>query len=554
MSITSFLQIMAGVGVLIYGIIIMGDSLQAIAGDRLRRLIGSLTGTPIKGLLVGAVVTGILQSSSATTVMVVSFVDVGFMNLVQAIGVILGANIGTTVTGQLIAFKITNVAYVSACVGAAACILGQKKRHKQIGMGLVGFGLLFIGMDMMSEPLSYLKTHPEIMTVFGDHILLAFLSGLVITLIVQSSSATVGLTMAVAYQGVVPLSTAIAIILGDNIGTTITAVLASLGCNRSAKQAATAHVLIKVIGTIIIFPIIPFYAKLVEMTSGDIVRQIANAHSMFSFFVAVIFLPFITPYAKFIKKILPDDVEQETLGTQFLNPVLIGASQAAAVDAVYKEMIHMATVAMKMIETCRVMFETKNDKMVDEIERMERNVNEMTHDTVRYSTDVAQTGLPSDLSVILSGCIGAAGDIERIGDHATNLSEMYQFLRDHRLDFSEKAQHQCNEMFELVISALAKSIQSLEEEDPNLAQQVLDLENKIDNMEKTLRAQHIGRLNAGDCVPGAGVIFIDILSNLERVGDHAHNLAMVVFDIVRVNKRGTAACRQSDGLVDVNNF
>lgn len=541
MSTTSFLQILAGIGVLIYGIIIMGDSLQAIAGDRMRKLIGSLTGTPLKGLLVGTVVTSILQSSSATTVMVVSFVDVGFMTLVQAIGVILGANIGTTVTGQLIALKITNVAYISAGVGAGLCILGQKKRHKQVGMGLVGFGLLFIGMEMMSQPLSFLKSRPEIMTVFGDHIFLAFLSGLAVTLVVQSSSATVGLTMAIASQGVVPLETAIAIILGDNIGTTITAVLASLGCNRSAKQAAFAHVMMKVVGTMIIFPAIPLYAKLVEMTSGDIVRQVANAHSLFSLFIALFFLPFVAPYAKFIKKVIPDDGAQEELGVQFLNPALIGASQAAAVAAVHKEIIHMATVAIKMIETCRLMFEKKNDKLIDEVDRMERNINEMTHDTVRYATDVAQTGLPSDLSTILSGCIGAAGDIERIGDHATNLSEMYQFLQDHKLVFSEKAQNECNEMFELVLVTLAKAVKSLEDEDPKLAQEVLDLEERIDYMEKTLRAQHIARLNAGGCVPGAGVIFIDILSNLERVGDHAHNLVMVVFDFERASKRRHSA-------------
>lgn len=541
MSITSFLQILAGIGVLIYGIIIMGDSLQAIAGDRLRKLIGSLTGTPIKGLIVGAVVTAILQSSSATTVMVVSFVDVGFMTLVQAIGVILGANIGTTVTAQLIAFKITNVAYLCAGVGAAMCILGKKKRNKQIGVGLIGFGLLFIGMEMMSDPMSYLKSRPEIMTVFGDHIFLAFLSGLFVTLIVQSSSATVGLTMAIVSQGVIPLQTAIAIILGDNIGTTITAVLASLGCNRPAKQAAAAHVLIKIIGTMFIFPIIPLYAKLIELTSNDIIRQVANAHSIFSFIVALMFLPFVKPYAKLVKKIIPDDGEQETLGTQFLNPVLIGASPAAAVDAVRMETIHMSVAALKMIETCRVMFATKNDKLIDEIDRMERNVNEMTHDTVRYATDVAQTGLPSDLSIILGACIGAAGDVERIGDHATNLSEMYQFMRNHGLAFSEKAQEECDEMFELVILTLTKAIQSLEEENPGLAQEVIDLEERIDYLEKTLRAQHIARLNAGGCVPGAGVVFIDILSNLERVGDHAHNLVMMVFDIERVNKRGAVA-------------
>ena len=214
MSFTSLLQIFAGVGILIYGIIIMGESLQIIAGDRLRKLIGSLTGTPLKGMLLGTAVTSILQSSSATTVMVVSFVDVGFTTLVQAIGVILGANIGTTVTAQLMAFKITDLAYVCAMVGAGLCVLCQTKKHKQIGVGLVGFGLLFIGMEMMQQPLAFLKQRPEVVTIVGEHLVLAFLAGLVLTLIGQSSSATVGLTMAIAAQGVVPLQTAIAIILG----------------------------------------------------------------------------------------------------------------------------------------------------------------------------------------------------------------------------------------------------------------------------------------------------------------------------------------------------
>ena len=232
MSVSSLLQIFAGVGVLVYGIIIMGEALQAIAGDRLRKLIASLTGTPIKGLLIGTLVTSILQSSSATTVMVVSFVDAGFMTLIQAIGVILGANIGTTVTAQLIAFKVTDVAYLCAVIGAAICILCKKKRNKQIGVGLVGFGLLFIGMEMMQAPMVFIKTRPDLVTIFGDHLFLAFLAGLIITLLVQSSSATVGLTMAVAAQGVIPLETAIAVIFGDNIGTTSTAVIASLGANR----------------------------------------------------------------------------------------------------------------------------------------------------------------------------------------------------------------------------------------------------------------------------------------------------------------------------------
>jgi len=537
MSLTSLLQILAGVGILIYGIIVMGDSLQIIAGDRLRKLIGSLTGTPVKGLLVGTAVTGILQSSSATTVMVVSFVDVGLMTLNQAIGVILGANMGTTVTAQLIAFKITDLAYMCAVFGAGICILCKKRRNKQIGVGLVGFGLLFIGMEMMQGPMAFLKTRPDIMTVFGDHVFLAFLSGLAVTLIIQSSSATVGLTMAIAAQGVIPLNTAIAIILGDNIGTTITAVLASLGANRSAKQAACAHVMIKILGTAIVMPILPFYTSLIAMTSSDISRQVANAHTIFSVIIALIFLPFVSQYAKFIRKIIPDDKNQEVVGAMFLNSGLISASSAAAVDAVRKEMIRLGVMALRMIENCRSILIDDNEKLVMEVDRSERNVNELTHEIVRYATEVGQSGLPPDLSLLLNSCVSGVGDIERIGDHATNLIEMYQFLKDHKLKFSAKAREECQEMFDLVISAVARSIQAIEEEDPKLAQEVVDLEDRIDYMEKTLRAQHIARLNAGSCNPGAGVVFIDILSNLERVGDHAHNLAMVVFDIERMHKR-----------------
>lgn len=538
MSITLLLQIFAGVGILIYGIIIMGESLQIIAGDSLRKLIGSLTGTPLKGLLLGTAVTSILQSSSATTLMVVSFVDVGFMTLTQAIGVILGANIGTTVTAQLIAFKIIDLAYVSAMIGAGLCVLCKKRRHRQIGVGLIGFGLLFIGMEMMQGPLSFLKEKPEIVTIFGDHLFLAFLSGLVITLIVQSSSATVGLTMAIASQGIVPLETAIAIILGDNIGTTITAVIASLGANRSAKQAAAAHVMIKVLGTVVIMMSLPLYTSLIRNTSSDISRQVANAHTIFNVIIALMFLPFVNQYSNFIRKILPDDKDQKVLGALFLNKALITASRAAAVDAVRKEMIRLGRSSLGMIETCRTMFLNDNEKLVAEIDRMERNVNEITHDIVRYGTEVGQSGLSPDLSMILNSCINGVGDIERIGDHATNLSEMYQYLQDHKLKFSPKALEECKEMFDLVVSIVAKSVQALEEENPKIVHEVLELEDRIDYMEKTLRARHIARLNAGGCSPDAGVIFIDILSNLERVGDHANNLSKVVFDIDRVHKHG----------------
>lgn len=548
MSLTSILQIFAGVGVLLYGIIIMGESLQIIAGDRMRTLIGKLTETPLKGLIVGTVVTGILQSSGATTVMVVSFVDVGFMTLNQAIGVILGANIGTTVTAQLIAFQITNVAYICAVFGAALCILCHDKRRRQIGVCIVGFALLFIGINMMKSPMGYLSSRPDIIAAFSGHLFYAFLVGLLITLVVQSSSATVGLTMAVAAQGVIPLETAIAIILGDNIGSTVTAVLASIPANRSAKQAAASHVIIKIIGTIVIALILPYYTNFITHTSSDVSRQVANAHTIFNVIIAMLFLPFVSQYAKFIKKIIPDDKRSEEYGARYLDRVLISVSKAASVDAVRKEMIRLGGFSLQMIKQCRTLFVEDNDKLVDEILREERNVNDITHQIIKYSTEIGQTGLSADLSTILNSCTNGVGDVERMGDHATNLVEMYQYLRDNKLKFSQKGVEECREMFDISISTIEHSLEALKSEDQTMAQETIELEDRVDYMEKTLRAQHIARLNAGGCSPGAGVIFIDILSNLERVADHAHNLAMVVFDINRVHtgKRAEAALKAAD--------
>ncbi|MDO4988118.1 MAG: Na/Pi cotransporter family protein [Synergistes sp.] len=542
MSVENFLQAFAGVGILIYGIIIMGESLQIIAGDKLRKLIGSLTGTTLKGVLVGTLVTAILQSSSATTVMVVSLVDVGFMNLVQAIGVILGANIGTTITGQLIAFDITDFAYVCAFVGAGVCMLCQTKRKKQIGIGIIGFALLFIGMKMMQTPFSFLKERSDILAAFADNQLLAFMAGLVITLIVQSSAATVGLTMAIAAQGVIPLSTAVVIIMGDNIGTTITAVLASLGANRAAKQAAAAHVLIKILGTVVISLFIPYYTALVEMSASTITRQIANAHTFFNITIAILFFPFVRQYASFIRKIIPDGKTSEQMGVIYLNRSLISVSAAAAVEAVEKEMVRLAKTCVLMIEDCRRMIVDGEEGLAEGVGRMENGVNDVTREIIDYSTETGQSGLSTDLSKLLNLCTNSVGDIERVGDHAMNLVEMQQYLEDNSLSLSEKAKAEGNEMFTLVLSALSKSIEALEKEDVNIAREVIETEKKIDAMEKTLRAKHVERLNKGLCSPGAAVIFIDILSNLERVGDHANNIANAVFEIDALHHK-TKMCK-----------
>lgn len=536
MSFQTALQVLGGVALLIYGIKIMGEALQELAGDRLRRLIASLTGTPLRGVAVGALVTMIIQSSSATTVMVVSFVHVGLMTLTQAIGVIMGANIGTTITAQLMAFSIKRYAIIGAIIGCGLSIMGKNRRHKQLGSGLVGFSLLFVGMGMMQDAMSFLEGRQDLFIPFKEHLILAVLAGTVVTMLVQASAATVGLTMAMASQGLIPLDVSIAIIFGDNIGTTITAVLASLGGNRAAKQAAAAHVMFNVIGTSIMLLFISPFSKLIMLTSHDIGRQVANSHSIFNILNTCMFLPFVRPYSAFIQRLIPSKEAVQEHGARFLDRNLIESTPAAAVDAVRKEMVRMGKIAYDMLCGCRRAIIDQDDKIVAELRQTEKMINSLTYDIVNYATELGQKGLSPALSRILNSCIGGVGDIERMGDHGENLLEMYQFLADRNLTLTSTAHEECKEMFDLVLEAVLLSIQAVENEDMKTAQQVIDLEPKIDQMERELRFRHIERLNTGECNSSSGVVFIDILSNLERVGDHAHNVACITKDIERIHK------------------
>jgi phosphate:Na+ symporter len=533
------MKLLGGVALLIYGIKIMGDALQDLAGDNLRKLIASITGTPLRGVAVGALVTVIIQSSSATTVMVVSFVHVGLMTLAQGFSVIMGANIGTTITAQLIAFSIKQYAILAAIFGALLTIVGKNRRQKQIGSGLVGFSLLFVGMDMMQDAMSFLQGQRAIFESVNGHPVIGLLAGAGITMLVQASSATVGLTMVMAENGLLGLPSAIAIILGDNIGTTITAVVASFGGNRSAKQAAAAHVLFNIIGACLMMLILPQYVSVISLTSIHVARQVANAHSLFNIISTCIFLPFTRPYTEFIKKIIPDnkaDISNAQAAT-FLNRNLISAAPAAGVDAVRKEMVRIGWIACDMLRTCYRILLEKETKLIQDVLLVEKTIDELTHDIVSYSTELGQTELSGDLSLLLNSCTSGAGDIERIGDHAENLVEAAQYMLEKKQRFSNKALEEFREMFDLAIQAVEKALMALESENAALSDDVFNIEPKIDHMERVLRARHIERLNSGKCEPAAGIIFIDILSNLERVGDHARNLAYIVKDIERIHRK-----------------
>ncbi len=532
----SAFQILGGVGLFLFGIKLMSEALQYLAGDRMRQLIGSLTRTPIRGVVIGAVVAMLIQSSSGTTVMTVSFVHAGLMTLKQAVGVIMGANIGTTVIAQIVAFKIKDFALPILGVGVLLVLFGRTKRQKYIGNGLVGFGLLFLGMQTMEASMAFLHDRKDLFLAFSSSPLLGLFVGTAVTMVVQASSATIGLTMAMAAQGLLPLEAAIPILLGDNIGTTITAVLASLGSNRSAKQAATAHVLFNVIGAAIFLAFLPLYKDIVAATSGDISRQIANAHTIFNVTNTLLFLPFVSLFVWVIRRIVPDKGGEIVAGPMYLDMKLVAASPAAAVDAVKKEILHMGDLARSMLRNVRTAFTENNPKMIGEVMQTEKAVNEINRAISSYASEIWQGGLSSELSTVLGSYVNGVGDIERMGDHATNLIELFEYKLDHGIEFSALAKEEFDEMFDLVDNAVRLSFESLSEENVVKAKAVDGLEDEVDRKETLLRKNHILRLNRGECSPAGGVIFIDILSNLERVCDHAHNLSYIALDIARLRR------------------
>lgn len=536
MSTMTLMQLLGGVGLFLFGIRLMGEALQDLAGDRLRRLIAALTKTPVRGVLVGTLVTILIQSSSGTTVMTVSFVHAGLMTLKQAVGVIMGANIGTTVTAQLIAFKIKDFALPIIALGVALSFIGRSKKRKYLGNGLIGFGLLFLGMTTMEGAMKFLAGRQDIFLAFSHHPVLAVLAGVGLTVLVQSSSATVGLTIAMASQGLLPLGAAIPILFGDNIGTTITAVLASAGSGREAKQAAASHVLFNVFGVVVFMLVLPLFTRVVLLTSDDIARQLANAHTLFNVSNTLLFLPFTTPFVRLIERLVPTRGIVHETGPRFLDRRLIAAAPAAAVDAVRMEMVRMGVLALEMLDFVREAFVNDDARRIDMVNENEKLVNELNREITRFAAELGQASLSPDLASVLSLYVNGIGDVERVGDHAQNIIELFEMKQDQHIEFSPTAMAEFTSMFDKTRGAFASSVETIRLEAlPDMAE-VDRIEDEIDNDEKMLRKRHIGRLNAGVCSPAASVIFIDILSNLERIGDHSRNLALGVSDVVRLRE------------------
>ncbi len=524
------LSLLAGLAVFLYGMKIMSDALQRSAGGRMKRLLEILTTNKYLGVAVGAAITAIIQSSSATTVMVVGLVNAGIMNLSQAIGVIMGANIGTTMTAQLIAFKFDDIIPYTLIIGVALLLFAPKKSHKLLGEFFIGFGLLFSGMHSMSDamkPLRDIQGFADLMLSLKHHPALGVLVGLGLTAIVQSSSATIGILQALAFQGLIPIEAALPILFGDNIGTCVTALLASIGTTITAKRAAIMHLTFNIIGTVIFMIVLKPVIYLVGLTATDVARQIANAHTFFNITNVIIQLPFAALIIKFVTKVVPGEDKHEEFELQYLDKRILETPTVAVVQIV-KEIIRMGEIARSNVKDGVNAIITFNTQLIDKIYSNEKIINELEKKIGEYLVSVANTAISEDQRYKVSALFNTIHDVERIGDHAENLAEIAQYKIDNKITFSESALEELRHITEKVDGALENCLEALRTEDPKLVELVDEYERSVDELRDSSKATHIKRLNEGSCNINAGVLFLDLITNLERISDHSVNIADIV--------------------------
>lgn len=543
MGITDILSLFGGLALFLYGMQMMSTGLEAAAGDKMKSVLEKLTSNRIKGVLVGAGITAVIQSSSATTVMVVGFVNSGLMTLRQAVWVIMGANIGTTITGQLIALDIGAIAPVFAILGVAAMMFVKNEKVHHVSSILAGLGILFMGMDMMGaamEPLQESETFIHLMTQFSNP-LLGILVGAVFTAIIQSSSASVGILQALAATGMIPLSSAVYVLFGQNIGTCITAVLASIGTKVNAKRTTIIHLMFNIIGTILfttICMLTPYVTWVEALTPGDPVAQIANAHTIFNIVTTLILLPFGTYMAKAAVHILPDSKkkDEEELQMKYIRPFessyAIGHS-AVAVSQVKDEVARMREMVEKNIADAFDTLIKYNEKSRKKIAEREEYIDYLNKGISEYIVSLMAGETNTVDSRKINGYYSIITNLERIGDHATNLAEYAGDMKKWNLEFSDTVLEELAEMKQQCIA----SLENLRDVTAENAERVLSdaavIEQKTDDMRDKYFKKQMQRLKKGKCNPQSGIVFSEILTDFERMGDHALNIAQEYREMVQ---------------------
>ena len=535
MGITDVLALLGGLALFLYGMQMMSTGLEAAAGNRMKSILEKLTSNRVKGVLFGAAITAVIQSSSATTVMVVGFVNSGLRTLKQAVWVIMGANIGTTITGQLIALDIGAIAPLFAIAGVGAIMFIKSEKVHHISSIFAGLGILFMGMDMMGAAMSPLKESEafiSLMTKF-DNPLLGILVGALFTAVIQSSSASVGILQALASTGMIPLSSAVFVLFGQNIGTCITAVLASIGMKVNAKRTTVIHLLFNIIGTVlftVICLVTPYVTWIEAMTPGDPVAQIANAHTVFNIVTTLLLLPFGTHMANIAVRILPDSkkADDEDLRLKYIRPFessyAIGHS-AVAVSQVRDEVNRMRDMVAKNISDSFDSLVQYDEKLRKKVSEREEYIDFLNKGISEYIVSLMASEMNMSDSRKINGYYAIISNLERIGDHAVNLAEYGDDMRKWEIDFSDTVKEELNEMKAQCIAALDNLKEVTSENVERILSQAVIIEQKTDDMRDKYFKKQMQRLKKGKCKPQSGIVFSEILTDFERMGDHALNIA-----------------------------
>ncbi len=535
-------EFVGGLGLFLYGMHIMADGLQKSAGDKVKRLMGFLTKNRFIAVLVGAGITAIIQSSSATTVMVVGFVNAGMLTLTQAVGVIMGANIGTTVTAWLVSlsewgsiFKPEFFAPLVVGIGAFMVLFAKTEKTKKIGEIMTGFGVLFIGLNSMSGAITPYKDAPVFSNAFvvlGQNPFLAVLTGAVVTAIIQSSSASVGILQTLAMNGVVNWQSAIFITLGQNIGTCITAIISSAGTGKNAKRASMIHLLFNIIGSIwvgvVMLVFFHFQTQLAVKTINSV--EISIFHTVFNIANTMVMFPFANGLVYLSKKLIPDgkeDAEEDGAAEQMsrrLDRRMLN-NPALAIEAVIGEVVHMGTLTRDNLKLAMETVSEPSKEKIKKVIETESSINQMETMLTSFLVEVDNLSLTEAQHLVIKNLFYTVSDIERIGDHSENIAELAETKKKNKIQFSDKGQKDLGKMYDAVLSAFELSLEAREQTSFSTAKRAQEAEERVDDLEKDLRDKHIQRLSKGKCMPENGVIFLDLLSNLERIADHADNIA-----------------------------
>lgn len=538
MDMVTFFSLLGGLGLFLLGMKDMSEGLEKAAGARMRGILEFFTKNRFIGMMVGILFTAVVQSSSATTVMVVSFVNSGLMTLLQATGVILGANIGTTVTGQLIAFNLSDIAPLFVIIGVVMVMFCKKVKVKNVGEVILGFGILFLGLSIMGDAMTTIKESPHIVELLKSlrNPFAAMMVGFVITAILQSSSATVGIVILMASQGLLAFTICPFLVLGCNMGSCVSALIASLGGNKDAKRAAMIHFLFNVVGSavsfvILLFALTPITDAIMHMSGNDPARAVANVHTIMKVFEVAILFPFMGWIVKATYKVVPG--RDEKLGDEFKLHYIGGKNIISPTTVVHdgiKEIEHMGNVAITNLKRGMDVLCNPRAELVEEIYRTESYINFMNHKITDYLVKAGEMDLPTADADLLGGLFHVVNDIERIGDHAENFADAAKRRMDDKIELSEKAQKQLNDMMEKVVRLLHYSLDMFTNKNSEHMREILSLEDEIDQEEKKLQRAHVKRLTKNKCTPEAGMIFSDTVSGLERVADHATNIAFAIME------------------------